>query len=508
MSNTPQFTIKTGADSSVFFSREVTGTDVNDVTSVYTEADVGKIKSGDSNSSDNYEYPVMTRRTGHSIKGTTDTIESNELRSGRTKSAPRKGNSSSEGSLDVELSPDTYDDILEAALRSRWQEWQSDTKSPTNLDKITVPDGCFITKTTDAGYKKLVGTSETDNALIVTNEDVEVRELVCGTDDIKYSALVKYGGTKGEDLFQEFEHLAVNEVSLNVTPGEIVTGSFSFVGSNNPNLVQKGDETGGIVKELKGRFVTEKNPTEISEWIDNLPKKGTSTDQYTAREGFLYLNKERVRYGGSLSFSLNNGLEKTNAIFEKDSIATSPLSLDITGTLSAYLIKGYTEKLYEMQNKDEDVEFLFAFQDKEENPENLYVIQIFKTKLTDSDISQDAGTLDVSFPFQSFEERACRIINIRKRRPKVILLDNDLGSVSVELSSKPATDVTADDITAVLKVDGIEQAISFDSYDSTTKTATFSYIPVAQDVVDKIMDIAIVYNGKELSKQYVIDANI
>lgn len=510
-SKTPQFTIKTGADSSLLFSREIT---VSDEGVTPDSEELGKIKSRDfTNGSDLNEYPVLVRRTGDSLKGTTESIESNELRKGRTKSAPRKGSSSSEGSLDFEFSPETYDDICEATLRNEWTEWQGDGKSAINLDDISCAPDMFFTKCGDQkghsidardknSTRRLVGTSDMckkvkndknyqsneeaqkdpDYPLVVTDaKQIEVHELTCGSKDIRYSILKEFGGVEGDNLYQEFEHCAVDSVSLSVTPGQIVTGSFSFQGANNPDLVQSGErkfkklEAGtvfdseeiyykfvaneyvkdtsvvgqteldsaitkeegsyveiaptGLLSKLAdyedhdSRFSEKKTPEQVQEWIKNLPQKGTSTDQYTAREGFLYINGERVRFGSTLSFELSNGLSKTFAIFEKDAIALSPMSLDITGTLGVYLIKGYSENLYNLETQDKDVEILFTFQDKEDDPEALYLVQIFKSKFTSTDMSSGAENLEVSFPFTSFDEQAVRLFRIRKRRPYIYAFD-------------------------------------------------------------------------------------
>lgn len=234
------------------------------------------------------------------------------------------------------------------------------------------------------------------DAIVIFENEAErdtfdIDELTCGTEDIKYSALAQYGGITGEDLYQEFQHLAVNTMSLSVSPGQIVTGSFGFMGSNNPDLL--GED--GIVEALaddkehskEGRFykkdesgeVIGMTPAEVKAWVDDLANKtGTSTDQFTAREGFLYINGHRVQYGSNLTFELNNGLKQIFAIFEKGAISTAPMSLDITGTLDAYLIKGHTEDLYNMCSGDKDVEITFCFQDQEDNPNDLYVMQILR----------------------------------------------------------------------------------------------------------------------------------
>lgn len=483
---TPQFNIKTGADSQLFFSREFTVSDeegkiAKNVGIVKTEPVV--------QDSDVFVYPQLTRRTGHSISGQTESIESQELRKGRTKSAPRKGNSSSEGSLDIELSPETYDDIFEAALRNKWKPWTSDEKSDIKFDfKGTINAGEFISNENSENAssdgsnlktRKLIGAPNSGAIIEVeTPSDYEIDELTNGTRDIKYSALAQYGGLEGSDLYQEFQHLAVNTMSLSVSPGQIVTGSFGFMGANNPDMLNEeleevtgitDDDTftaaegkavnktlfkvkdgkyveatayeGGIKyyaitndnivyglaknDKDKGRLfankdaegnITCKESGATKDWLNELAKKvATDTDQFTAREGFLYINGHRISYGSNLTFDLNNGLKQIFAIFEKGSISTAPLSLDITGTLDAYLIAGETEKLMNLCTRDKDVEVVFCFQDKEEDPDYLYVIQIFRTKFTGNSPSNGSEELTVSLPFTSFGERACRFFRIKKK---------------------------------------------------------------------------------------------
>ena len=534
---TPQFNIKTGSDSQLFFSREVTAGDVNAAGSDFPEEAVGRIKTGEVvQDCDIFNYPQLTRRTGHSISGSTESIESQELRKGRTKSAPRKGNSSSEGSLDIELSPQTYDDIFEAALRNKWKRWGSDANSAIKFDFAeAIKADQFISNGTQAdgglhakylvGWMKEKDESEAGrkDAIVIFENEAErdtfdIDELTCGTEDIKYSALAQYGGITGEDLYQEFQHLAVNTMSLSVSPGQIVTGSFGFMGSNNPDLL--GED--GIVEALaddkehskEGRFykrddygeVIGMTPAEVKAWVDELANKtGTSTDQFTAREGFLYINGHRVQYGSNLTFELNNGLKQIFAIFEKGAISTAPMSLDITGTLDAYLIKGHTEDLYNMCSGDKDVEITFCFQDQEDNPNALYVMQIFKTKFTGNDISQGSEELTVSLPFQSFGERACRLFRIRKRRPfKITLAD---GAGDVILSSAPkalAANEIAVTATATDKdgnVTDLAVAVG-DVKDDKTGVAYTVTLPVESG--DYTISVKAVYQEQELVQKYSV----
>ena len=596
---TPQYTIKVGADSSDYFSREVT---ISDKVKDYNVGDndtsaLGLVKDSDANICDDYQYPVLVRRTGDSLKGSTESIESNELRKGKTKSAPRKGNSSSEGSLDYELSPETYDDIFEAALRGEWKLWVSDSKvkgafdsdwvkSKTNLDDYTYEDGMFESKIRQNGdmmedlpagkhqTRLLSKITDPDYSVVKVSDDkkIEVHELTCGEQDIRYNVLKHFGGVKDDDLFQSFEHLAVNTVSLSVTPGQMITGSFGFMGSNNPEIVQWGSPYSrakqfisdvatangyytydqstdtysvadpqpssqadidnveyyihvacGCVKQLHDRLLEPlgrdntqvRSDEEVMTWLEKLPEKATSTEQYTAREGFLYINGERVRYGSNLTFELNNGLNKIFAIFEKDAISVSALQLDITGQLEAYLIKGYSEKLYQLAVQDKDVEIVFCFQDREEDPEALYVVQIFKTKFTDTDVSSGAEELQVSFPYQSFEEKACRMLRIRKRRVRdinfpVMPAEGDARThLDVTFSSPLPEAPTADEITCTgsYTVNGTKTAITptLVSTDYAQGKVKFTFDAIPRNATyDTLVDFTVSYNGMSKAEEFTI----
>ena len=237
--------------------------------------------------------------------------------------------------------------------------------------------------------------------------------------------------------------------------------------------------------------ITGKTPAEAKAWVDDLANKvGTSTDQFTAREGFLYINGHRVQYGSNLTFELNNGLKQIFAIFEKGSISTTPLSLDITGTLDAYLIKGHTEDLYNMCTGDKDVEITFCFQDKEDHPDYLYVMQIFKAKFTDTDISQGSEELTVSLPFQSFEERACRFFRIRKKAME-IEFNNTSGELNVTLVSKPA-DETGLTVSAKLS-DGSSLTLTPGTYDAATGVMSYTFEALT---VSNVVTITAVYGDR------------
>ena len=453
-----QHNLKTGADSDIIYIREVTDK---------KSADFGKLKTVDGL----YKFPVLSRSTGNSVSGTTDTIESNELRKGRTKSAPRRGNSSAEGSHDLELSPTTFDDLLEAAQRGEWKRWESDTDSAINLDHNAYNPGFFLTRCVDPSeseynHEKNFGSRRLINDGVMGHEDgmlkvpfgCVVHELTCGTKDIKYSLLKKFGGVENEDLYQEFKHIAVNTLSLSVQIGAIVTGSFGLMGNNNPKLMTEDVARANFGGEDTDRFVD--GVTTGNSFIENLPVKSTDTDQFTSREGDLWINGKNITFATNLTLELNNGLEKKFAIFVKDAISTQPLSLDVTGDLTTYLVEGESDELYNSGIDDETNEIIFQFQNKEKDPDFIYLFQIFETKIGDQNLnSNGADTFDQSEPYSSFGERALRIFRVAlpKVRDIEFTADETTWTDPGEIVVRPNVAVVAADVTDLSVLDSLKK---------------------------------------------------
>lgn len=511
----PQFNLKTGADSQLYYGREITE----------VGADKDKLKSKDGA----YEYPCLARQTGNSIKGSTESIDSNELRKGRARSAPRKGNSSADGSMEYELSPITFDDLMEAALRGEWTLWNGDLNSTNKALKeaikksqtlvFTNGDYCMATKCagtidttkavgfgrkkmfrffgdkviTDNGWdesmKKWDFTKDATHGLFEIPAGSIIHELNTGTKDIKYMILRQFGGVEGEDLFQKFDHMAVSTISNDISIGSIITGSVGFMGANDPKMLDtlntkkqfgaydfSGSGAPGANSDAKKEdvyfdttnkkfYVAKKDqPAADTDWEDQtdvfakpeaifkeavkadnfmkLPETATQTDQFTAREGFLYLNGRNIEFANAMDWNLDNGLEKNYAIFVRNSISTTPLTLDIQGNLSTYLIHGYSDKIFNEAVDDEDNELLWCIEDNEDNPKYLYIFQIFKSKFTDHDAGVGGpDTITNSYPFQSFGEQTMRIFRVTL--PEATVSASKTNGVSVKFGvCVPSTEAT------------------------------------------------------------------
>ena len=263
--------------------------------------------------------------------------------------------------------------------------------------------------------------------------------------------------------------MAVNNMQLSVEINSIITGSFGFMGTNNPKLLNSNEVardfedrlstiTGSEDLKDKGAWVASTayvaddvvtvttlggeyykcktahtsgasfDATEQANWqklesyayFEAIPDHATDTMQFTAREGFLYINGKQIEFAQSLSFNLDNGLTQKFAIFVPNAISTVPLALDVTGDLSTYVVGGESaaKKLFNDAIDNNDIELLFCLQDKLEDPTALYVFQIFKAKHTENTINGNGeDTFDESLPWQSYGEQACRVFRIDIPKP-------------------------------------------------------------------------------------------
>lgn len=572
----PTFNLKTGADSDLIVAREITQT---------SNPKIGKIKRKEGV----FRFPYLTRRTGDTLTGTTENIESNELKHGRTKSAPRKGTSSSSGDINFEFSSETFDDMMEAAFRGKWKRWISDSKvwngtayadSPSNKNGNAYLDGYFATKcATSAGGKKLIfdgsGSGDSQGLIECANngQGFIIHELNSETEDIKYSLLRKYGGQTGEDLWQEFTHCALNTMNLSVEINSIITGSFGIMGTNNPKLLNSDEayknfegRMADIVNndDLKDRGVFSTTATyavgdmvvyetdgkcykchtavtvagawtgntnwsvlESYEYFDSIPDHATDTMQFTAREGFLYINGKRIEFAQSLSFSLDNGLTQKFAIFVPNAISTTPLSLDITGDLSTYLVGGDSDakQMFNDAIANETIELLFCLQDKLEDPTALYVFQIFSAKNTENTVNGNGSdTFDMSLPYQSFGEQACRVFRIIL--PRVTELEaievtsatptgnpNTLALLpNVELET---SDIVPSEFTITATLDGADATATLGFQNPTLDTDPTSdtygmilvkFTPVTQTAAIQVVGVTIQWRGSEFIKSFEVPA--
>lgn len=405
-----QHNIKVGADTDVLFAR--INTDRN-------SSKFGKIKTSEGI----YKFPYLSRTTGNSLKPTTETIQSNELRKGGAESAPRIGNTSVDGSLDIEVSPTTFDDNLAATFKNEWKKWESDTNSAINFDNQHCAPGFFLTRANledetvyndDENLKPRrlldLGTPETVGGLLKVPAGSVVHELTFGKKNIEYDVIKRYGGVEGEDMYHAFDRLAIGTLDFNAQIGSIITGSFGFVGDKSSDILSEGEMRAYLGGEDSDRF--EDGTTTGNSFVDNIPNQSTDTDQFTAREGDLWINGKNITFATSLTLNIDKQLDKKYALFVKNAIGKTSQKTAITSNLETYLVPE-SKELYNFANNNETFEILFAFEDKEINPEFIYLFQIFSAKAEDKDLTASgADDYSMSIPLRSFGERLMRVFRI------------------------------------------------------------------------------------------------
>ena len=419
--------IKVGSDTDIYLARINTDNKSNKFTKVKTKDGI-------------FSFPYLTRTTGNSLKPTTEYIQSNELRKGGAESAPRPGNTSVEGSIDVELSPDTFDDNLCSVFDNEWKPWVSDANSASNLDKVPCSDGNFLTRANKLkdpsnpsqgydedsynssetfGQRKLLSIADGDGGLIVVPAGSVVNEMTFSKKKIEYLIAKKYGGVESEDMYHIFKRLAIGTLDLNAEIGAIVTGSFGFTGDSSSPIMDESETKTYMGGATADKF--EDGVTTGNAFVENLPGKATETDQFTSREGDLWINGKNITFAQSLSMNIDKNLEKKYALFVKNPISKKSLKKAITLNLSTYLVPD-AKTLYNLANDNKTFEVLFAFEDKgymndlkadDQKPEYIYLVQIFNSKAEDRDLSASGeGDYNMSIPLRSFGERLCRVFKI------------------------------------------------------------------------------------------------
>ena len=466
----PTFDLPAGSSSDFYLSREIN--DREDDNNGKTVKKHGL-----------WRYPFLTRRTGDSLVGTNEQINSSEFRHGRTAAKVKLGNASSSGNLDLELSPETFDDQLEGVFRDKFVRFFHDGQKDLITKDYMTPKGYIHVNGDDGTYNQWydstkegkrvtqvplfytgneAGTEEDPFGLIkVSPEKLNDRsknplgkfiahELHIGNTPVKYSALSRIPITEKAIRLQNFRHVEMGELNLNVAVNAIVTGSFSMNGSNNPDYYTESAEKGKtrMADQMYDKKVMATGATEdfySTDYRDAAERfvaaarnttKSTDTDQFTALDGFLYVNGHQLQFASALTMDLNNNLQAINAIFVKNAIANLSPSLAVTGNITAYFTDGEkdgtgkkygADDLKNLASQNKDTEILYAFIDKED-PEVIYLFQVFKATISAPTETKDAESpISLDLPYTSYGEMAVRLL--RLAIPKISFIDMDMGSM-------------------------------------------------------------------------------
>ena len=239
-------------------------------------------------------------------------------------------------------------------------------------------------------------------------------------------------------------------------------------------------------------------------FIDNLPEKAIDTDQFTSREGDLWINGKNITFGQTLAFNIDKNLQKKYALFVKNPVSKTSQKKAITCNLDTYLVPD-SKVLYNLANNNETFEVLFAFEDKgymndmareEDKPNYTYLVQIFSAKAEDKDLTASSeDDYNMSIPLRSFGERLCRIFKIAL--PKII------GTKAFEVFETTATGVIN---TVALNPNILLKQGDITLYDGTTAPNGLKVV-IKVDGTDVAFTGVVGYKVKDGDEIKVVDAS-
>lgn len=566
----PTFDLPAGSSSDFYLSREINDRE---------DDNNGKIlrKHG------LWKYPFLTRRTGDSLAGTNEEITSSELRHGRTAAKTKLGAASATGSLDIEFSPETFDDQLEGVFRDKWVRWFQDGKKDLITKDFLTAKGRIHVNGDDGTYNQWydetlkgkrvtevpllyngseAGTKEDPFGLIkVSEEKIGKRaknplgkfiahELHIGNTPVKYAALSRIPITEKAVRLQNYRHVEMGELNLSVTVNAIVTGSFNMNGATNPDYYTESAETGKTrmadqMNEKKVMAIYDGEGDEAEEnyystdYRDAAERfvakarettKSTETDQFTALDGFLYVNGHQLQYCSDLTMDLNNNLQAIYAIFVKNAIANLSPSLAVTGNITAYFTDGEKDStgrkygaddLKNLASQNKDVEILYAFIDKED-PDIVYLFQVFKATISAPSETKDAESpISLDLPYTSFGEMAVRCLRLEIPKIRNIEIDTqtalasiregtDVDSVSLRLIPNVPLDPESVKIGKDLEDDSIYADADYVDEDNTNGLYVFNSAEVY--VIDSdgnsTQDTGALFSGAKIEDDGSISATL
>lgn len=293
---------------------------------------------------------MFLRNTGDTIEGKTEMIKSNELLPGRSTSAPVPGNSSSSGGVSIELSAKSFDRLLSGLLMGNW------VRDATNPKVSTLVPGSIAKK-----YWVLKNFAETDHP-----------------------------------LWQLFRKMQVDSLELSYVVNAIVTGTFNFVGVDDP-LMEKTDPVTGLV---------------------TLPAP-LETEAFTSRLGYLKIDGVEETESKEFKISIKNNLTALYALFQSEADVKEK-NLDVTGSATIYL----TDELsYNKAVNGNTVTFGVQVEDDDGNS---FLIELSGAKF-DSHSSAVSGKDEIapSFPFTAFGTNVVKVTRTLATAPTLFSLTYD-----------------------------------------------------------------------------------
>jgi len=343
------------------------------------------------------------RFTGETLNYDISTAQSKEIRSDRQITDLIRTDAEPGGNINFEMSYGALDDLLAGAFFNAWQTLINLTAATFaavsgSPDSFTDSGNGFVTAGLKAG--QWIRTSGFTNAN--NNGFFQILTVAAGTITVKgETALVNETAAAGRNIkaaslrngttlksfstevafsdvtkFKSFTGMRVNTLALNMTVGEILTGTFGMMGKNMV-LGNTTIGTGGP---------TAAPTNDVLNSVTNVP--------YIMEGGSLFTGKLK-----DFSINLNNNLRTQKAVGVFGNVGIGTGRSVVTGKLSAYF-EGSANDFYSKYMVGTETSLAFRISDSAGNP---YVLTLPRVKLTNGDLTAGAADQDIvaSLDFQA-----------------------------------------------------------------------------------------------------------
>lgn len=319
------------------------------------------------------------RMTGESLKGDTTSQDSAEIRDDRMISDRLRTMISASGDISFELSYGSFDDFMEAALRSAgWTTAETVISASTNLtfaaNTITLGTGSWTNTPAAGDWIRIAGATDNsaNNGYVkVTNATSTVITVAqtftetgseSGSVTLSNGAQIKNGVAetsfsiekKYQDLtniFESYVGMEIETFSLSVTAEGLITGSFGFMGK----------QAASATATIGNGSYTDANTNPILNATDDV--QGIQT-------GYADLAST------AFSFSLTNNLRGRTQIGALGYQSVGDGRIELTGTLQKYLANNALLDKY-LNFTEDSISVVL-----EDSSGNAYIVEIPAVKYT------------------------------------------------------------------------------------------------------------------------------
>lgn len=324
------------------------------------------------------------RYTGESLENSISTEKSKEIRSDRMLSDLQVVDSSPSGSFDFEMSASTFDLLIESALMGSWSAQLAIAGVAGDISTTTATGAANLSSTT-AGkftnvklgqYVRLSGFTSAVNGFYqvidkIDNQSLELfpvpgaAETPAGTAAKVDGSMLRNGVTEQSytlikefndttvQTFRIFRGMRVTGMSLNMSTGSLLTGSFNFIGKS-----QEDTETA-----IVGATRVPTTSTEVMNCVSNI-KNITQDGGAVGSDGSIM----------SLTLELDNQHREQKGIGVLGNVGVSAGTLSVTANASQYF-----EDLDQSTKFKNSTAFAFSYR-LQDNAGNSYIITLPRSK--------------------------------------------------------------------------------------------------------------------------------